>query len=323
VCRPQSPGKSVARARELPGCRERAWSRRTRRFVHIRSPQHPRRCPRDHSLHVHNRPVPRILSEADLLSAEADGVLTLRRACQRWTPAHVVAQLEGRRWQRPVRRVVVTHNGPLTALQSQWVAVLAGPPGTVLGLLSAATEGGLEGFSPPDITTVIPNSARAPDVPVGCRVKRSIELTARDVHPLSLPPRTRLPRSLVDAASDANAPQRARALLIAGCQQGLVQPPALSDALSRRGPCRRRGLILETIIDAAGGVESLPELEFDRLCDLAGLSVPTRQRVLKHAEGRYYLDRYWRALTHAGECTGSHPWRCAKGKPNSNAKTRM
>ena len=250
----------------------------------------------DNPVGMQNRPTPRILLEPDLLTAEAAGVLTLRRAYERWTPAQVVAQLDGRRWQRPVPRVVVRHNGPLTPEQLQWAAVLAGPPGTVLGYLSAADEGGLDGFSPSEVTVVIPNSGRTPEVPVGCRVKRSIELTAKDVHPLSLPPRTRMARSLIDAASEASAPQRTRAVLIAGCQQGLVQPPALRDALSRRGPCRRRGLIIETITDAAGGVDSLPELDFDRLCARAGLPTPSRQRVLRHPQGRYYLDRYWAAL---------------------------
>ncbi len=222
--------------------------------------------------------------------------MTLRRAHRRWTPSYVSAQIDARRWQRPVPRVVVTHNGPLTPLQHRWVAVLAGPPATVLGALTAATDGGLDGFDEPGLTVVIANSARIPVLPDEVRVLRSIELTAQDVHPLSLPPRTRMARSLVDAASKAPVQLRARALLIAGCQQGLTQPPALYDALSRRGPCRHRALMRETIADAAGGVESLPESAFDRLCVRAGLPEATRQRVLLHPQGRYYLDGYWRAL---------------------------
>lgn len=245
---------------------------------------------------MRNRPEIRVLLESDLLSAEAEGVLTLRRAHRRWTPSYVSAQIEARRWQRPVPRVVVMHNGPLTSMQHRWVAVLAGPPGALLGGLTAATDGGLKGFEPTELTVVIPNSARMPVVPDGVRVLRSIELTLRDVHPVCTPPRTRMARSLVDAASRAVMPQRSRVLLIAGCQQGLVQPPALYDAVSRRGPCRNRGLIRETIDDAAGGVESLPELAFDRLCTRAGLPAPTRQLVLRHKDGRYYLDRYWHAL---------------------------
>jgi len=65
--------------------------------------------------------------------------------------------------------------------------------------------------------------------------------------------------------------------------------------LSRRGPCRNRALIAETIGDA-GGVESLPQRDFDQLCVRAGLPPPARQRVMRHPSGRYYLDRYWPAL---------------------------
>jgi hypothetical protein len=244
-----------------------------------------------------NRPTTRILGGAELQAAAADGVLTLREAYQRWTPAYAAAQLAARRWQRPATRVVVMHNGPLTPLQHRWVAVLAGPPGTVLGGLTAAADDGLQGFEPTEVSIVIPNSARMPSPPSDVRVMRSIELTARDVHPICVPPRTRMARSLVDAASDkASPPQRSRAVLIAGCQQGLSRPSALFDALSRRGPCRNRALIKETIADAAGGVESLPESGFDRLCLRAGLPVATRQRVLRHPDGRFYLDRYWHAL---------------------------
>jgi len=192
--------------------------------------------------------------------------------------------------------VIVMHNGPLSSLQHRWLAVLAGPPATVLGALTAAIDGGLDGFEEPRLTVVITNSGRMRVVPENVRVKRSIELTARDVHPLGLPPRTRMARSLVDAASDTTIQRRTRAVLIAGCQQGLTTPLALDDALSRRGPCRHRPLIRETIADAAGGVESLPESAFDGLCIRAGLPEPTRQRVLRHPQGRYYLDRYWRAL---------------------------
>jgi hypothetical protein len=250
---------------------------------------------RDNAEDMKNRPTVRPLGEPELRRAEAAGVLTLRRAHRLWTPAYVSAQVDAGRWQRPVRRVIVMHNGPLTPLQHRWVAVLSGPPGTVLGGLTAATDDGLEGFEPPEISIVIPNSARMPSPPSGVRVLRSIELTARDVHPICVPPRTRMARSLVDAASDKASPrQRSRAVLLAGCQQGLTTPSALFDALSRRGPCRNRALIKETLADAAGGVESLPELEFDRLSIRAGLPTPTRQRVIRHPSGRYYLDRYWR-----------------------------
>lgn len=44
-------------------------------------------------------------------------------------------------------------------------------------------------------------------------------------------------------------------------QQRLTRTSDLRDALSRRGPCRHRGVIIESILDAHGGIQSLPEHE--------------------------------------------------------------
>ena len=121
----------------------------------------------------------------------------------------------------------------------------------------------------------------------------STELSPLDIHPTRDPPRTRLPRSLVDAASERVPLARSRAILLAGCQQRRVPPGDLWDALSRRGACRHRALIRETIGDAESGVQSLPERDFDRLCRRAGLPAPSRQRVVVLPKGRAYIDRRW------------------------------
>jgi len=177
-----------------------------------------------------------------------------------------------------------------------WTAVLGAPPGAVLAADTAAQLDGLKGFTDPIVHVAIRNSARKPTMPPGIEVIRSLELTERDVHPLSHPPRTRIARSLLDMAIRTSVERRCRVVLIAGCQQGITCPDALSDALSRRGPCRHRRLIRETIADAHGGVESLPEKEFDALCTRLGLPAPTRQRRLRRPDGHYYLDRYWAEL---------------------------
>lgn len=39
--------------------------------------------------------------------------------------ARITHRVEVRKWQSPTRRVIVLHNGPLTAMQRMWVAVLA------------------------------------------------------------------------------------------------------------------------------------------------------------------------------------------------------
>jgi hypothetical protein len=76
-------------------------------------------------------------------------------------------------------------------------------------------------------------------------------------------------------------------------QQRLLTSATLWDALSRRGRCRNRALIAESISDADGGIESLPEHEFALLIRRLRLPEPTRQRVLRRPDGRCFLDADW------------------------------
>lgn len=72
-----------------------------------------------------------------------------------------------------------------------------------------------------------------------------------------------------------------------------MTPEQLHDALSRRGPCLRHALIVETIDDAAGGIASVPEHEFAVIVRAFHLPEPARQRVLPRRDGRRYLDADW------------------------------
>jgi hypothetical protein len=189
--------------------------------------------------------------------------------------------------------VVVLHNGPLSSEELHRVALAAAPPGAVLGGLTGADYDGLEGFPDDQTTIVVPGSSTKPHPLPDVRLHWSTELSSLDVNPVSNPRRTRFARSVVDAASERIPHARARAILLAGCQQRITTAERLADALSRRGPCRHRALIRQTIGDVRGGVESLPERDFDRLWRRAGLPAPSAQRVLFRPDGRAYLDRSW------------------------------
>lgn len=119
-------------------------------------------------------------------------------------------------------------------------------------------------------------------------------LRPADVHPLRLPPRTRLTRSIVDAASWAEDDDRARSVLASSVQQRLVRCADLRAVLMRLGKVHRRGLIMSTLDDVAGGTHSLPELDFSRLCRRAGLPPPTSQSRRRDRNGRVrWLDVSW------------------------------
>jgi hypothetical protein len=233
------------------------------------------------------------------------GVLTTAQAETLFGRPHVRAQVAADRWHRPNRGVLVLHNGPLTAIQEHWVAMLRCPPGTVLGGITALAYDGLTGFTSDLPELVIPDGGRAPS-DLAIEPHWSRELSSADVHPLRRPPRTRPQRSLLDAASWSawQAERRARAIILAGVQQRLVRTRDLREALSRRGACRHRTLIVESILDARGGIQSLPELDFELIRRRHRLPEPTRQSPRRRSDGKYYLDVEWRDYDAACEIHG-------------------
>ncbi len=208
-------------------------------------------------------------------------------------PAAVRWRLSSGRWQRSAPRVLVAQSGPLTVLQHQWVGLLHAGPGATLGRETAASLDGLRGYES-DLVQVVVRSGRHVPRLRGLVVHRSTALTDVDVHPLRMPRRTRLPRSIVDAARYADSDDRAAALLLAAVQQRLTHPEALHDVLERLPCARRHRLLLEIVTDAAGGSHSLPEVQFLRLLRQSRLPVPERQAVRLDSQGRRrYLDADW------------------------------
>jgi very-short-patch-repair endonuclease len=105
------------------------------------------------------------------------------------------------------------------------------------------------------------------------------------------PQRTRLPRSIIDAAAWAGTGLRTQAIIASSVQQGLVTPQSLAEVLCERLNVPRHELIVETIRDVAGGSLSEYELLFLQMCRRFHLPIPTRQRRRKDAAGRWrYLD---------------------------------
>lgn len=132
-------------------------------------------------------------------------------------------------WQKPCRGVVVLHNGTLTHDQQLAVALASAASGSAIAGLTALAYDGFTGFTHPQRQLVLPSGARKPSRK-GLSLHWSTQLDERDVHPLHLPRRTRPARSLVDAASWTKNPRLARAIVIAGVQQGLANVRGLREA---------------------------------------------------------------------------------------------
>jgi len=201
--------------------------------------------------------------------------------------------------------VAVLHNGPLTDVQRVWVALLSCAPGSALGGLTALIQDGLEGFAPPSKPQVVlPEGAARPVRYVDVAPHWSTRLDDRDVHPTKTPRRTRSQRSIVDEASWSDNPRRARSVVLASVQQRVARPSGLRDALARRGPCRHRALIVSSIVDAIGGIQSLPARVFDDIMSRYHLPRPSRQQPVRRTDGRYFLDVGWDAYDAGCEIHG-------------------
>src|SRR5262245_3064138 len=228
--------------------------------------------------------------------------------CARFGRGHVRHQLSAGRWQRPARGIVVLHNGPLQQAERDQIALLGCASGSVLGGLTALTYDGFSGVETDGIHVVLPEGADRP-LRDGVILHWSTMLTDADVHPLRMPLRTRPQRSLVDAASwcSWSCERRARTIVLTGVPQGLARPRDLRDlrdALSRRGSCRHRALLVESILDARGGIQSIPELDFDLIRRRHRLPEPKRQPVRRRKDGKCYLDVEWTDFDTACEIHG-------------------
>jgi hypothetical protein len=218
----------------------------------------------------------------------ASAVRWLGRAAVRW-------RLERGRWQRPCRGVVVTRSGPLSLDELHWVVVLGAGTDAALGGLTAARLDGLTGFDDGRVHVVVPASHKVQARLSGLAVVHRSELLGpADIHPVRQPPRTRTPRSILDAATWMRTENGTRAVLAAGVQQRLVRPEDLTAALARRGTVARRTLVRTTLVDIASGAQALSELDFCRLTRRFGLPEPSRQVLRKDKRGRVrWLDACW------------------------------
>jgi hypothetical protein len=207
------------------------------------------------------------------------------------TAGRLRAQLAAERWQELSRTVLALHNGPLTPSQQRWAAALAGGPAAGLGGRTALTLGGLKNWSDDQVHIVAPIGARVPALTgVPMVLHQSRTLRAEHILP-SGPPRTRIPRSAVDAAAWSRSPRTAAGLLAAVVQQKLTTAELLADALAAAGPIRHAKLLRSTVCDIAGGAQAMSEIDFGRLCRDNGLGNPPRQVVRYDSTGRRrYLD---------------------------------
>lgn len=256
-------------------------------------------------------PSPRFPTDRlERLSRQQGGTLTLeqlrtaklRRGTRR-------ANVDGERWRPLPYHGVVTDLGPDDRWRPAWVAVTILGPNARLGGLSALQVDGLD-LEEKVLHVWVPKSsytkARA-QAPTGVRLH---ETRRWDAEEDCVPTGHGLPRSLpavaaLQAALWAPTLRAAQLALVAPVQQRVVRADDLTAQLERvrRHPYRRP--LAATLVDLAGGSQSMGELDFVRLCREHGLPEPSRQERRRGRNGTIFLDVYWEEYRVVAEINGA------------------
>jgi len=256
------------------------------------------------------RPVPVIRPSTGLpaigqLAARQGGVVSRIQAyAVGLTRAQVRAHVRARRWRRVGSQSLQLTTGPLTRTGRLWAAVFEAGPRAQLDGVSALSASGLTGFRADHIRVSVPRGARVRRAR-GLDIRQTRRWDAGDVVPSGIP-RTPPPVAAVRAALWATSDRQAALVLTMSVQQGIASAEQLGLAALRVKRDRRRRLVHEVILDLAGGVRSLGELDFARECRRRGLPEPSRQVVRRGRDGRYYLDVAWEQWGVAVEIDGIH-----------------
>jgi hypothetical protein len=224
------------------------------------------------------------------LVVDQSGVATRQQlATAGLSRSRIDAELTGRRWQAFGSHVVVLQNGPLDERQRAWVAVLlTRKPAALCGLTAIAVDG-LTGFESDTVHVVVAHDTHAA-MPRWVKIHESRRFSASDILRNGIP-RTRAPRSAVDAATWSRAPRRACAILCASVQQRLTTARLLASELRVAGPIRHAKIMREIVGDISGGGHTLAEIDLAPLARQAGLASPRRQAVRREPSGHVrYLD---------------------------------
>ena len=251
---------------------------------------------------------------SEVLDAQ-EGVLSTSTALRFMSEDQLRWKISSGRWQRPSRGVVIAHSGPPTERQSLRAVLLRAGPQSALAGLTAARLDGFKGFDDKapfadrPIYLLVPYGYKRRTPPLGLNVVThySQRLADADVHPTRQPRRTRIARSLIDAAAWMPTDRGSMAVLAAGVQQGLVRVADLRLMADRTETLRRRKAIIEILGDVAGGSQALSELDFIRLVVRPfGLPEPSRQSARLDRRGRRrWIDAAWDDCKIAVEIDGA------------------
>jgi very-short-patch-repair endonuclease len=245
------------------------------------------------------------------LAAQQAGVVSRRQLyALGLSRGEVRAHVRARRWRRAGAHAVAVHCGPLPLEARWWAAVLEGGPRAYLDGVSALLAAGLQQYHQTTIRVSVPKGARIQRRRRGhVDLRETRRWRADDVVEATGVPRSRPAVAAVRGALWAATDRQATLILTMTVQQGLCRVDDMAAEMLRIRRDKRRALVHEVLIDLAGGVRSLGELDMVRGCRERGIPAPDLQVVRRSSAGSYYLDARWRRLGVVVEVDGiQHAW---------------
>lgn len=224
------------------------------------------------------------------------------------TRGEVRANIRADRWRAFGRHCVCIHTGPLPEQARWWAAVLEGGPRAYLDGTAALIASGLERYTVEVIRVSVPRGARIRHRGSAVDVRQTRRWNAADVISSGVP-RSRPAVAAIRAALWAASDRQATLLLTMAVQQGLTTPEQLATEVLTVRRDKRRGLVHAVILELAGGIRSLNELDVVRGCRERGLPEPDKQVLRRTPTGTYYLDLRWARWAVVVEVDGiQHAW---------------
>jgi very-short-patch-repair endonuclease len=226
-----------------------------------------------------------------LAAAEQQAGVLCRRQLRDVGVPRWLLQLEVRsgRWRRTGRQTVVVHNGPLSAGTRRVITVMEVGRRAALDGVSALQQHGVSTLGDALVHVIAPKGC-GPSKPRGAVVHESRRFREQDVVVVGGARTVEPATAAVHAALWASTDRQASLFLLVVVQQRKADARQLAAAVTLVRRHHRRRLLLRVVAEAAGGVQSLGELDVAVAMRQRGLPEPDRQVVRRRPSGVQYLD---------------------------------
>ena len=171
--------------------------------------------------------------------------------------------------------------------QRLWAAVLHCGPMAMLAGRAALVLAGWNGGHRLPLDVLVPAGQQERTAPVWLRVRRTRTIPA----PLGSPARVSSHLATLQAAAWSQSDREAMFIVVSALQQGVSSASGLLRELEDLQRLPRRRTIREAVKEFCDGAQSVPEVDFARLCSRFSIPKPVRQVRRQDRQGRWrYTD---------------------------------